>query len=193
MRGAPSLWPSVKQVERGQAALLHLSFSTVPIIMVFENNNLGNQKTDLHIKVRNWYKLWALNLTVHVEWTVCLVSCIWTNVSFTVMTQENSSEKKWNLCRAGPSVYLLTDFSHIYIQAHPDTIWSTGPTGTNADKPWKISVLSKPNLLPFGLFSYLHTCIGSIWQPWDNRASCYPIHSNITMLCIHWGTNKRNQ
>lgn len=43
----------------------------MPIIMVYENNNLGNQQTDLHITVRNEYKLWALNFN-----RLCGMSCL---------------------------------------------------------------------------------------------------------------------
>lgn len=93
MRGAASLRSSVRQVEPGRAALLCLSFPTMPIITVFENNNLGNQQTDLHTTVKNGYKLCAVNFN-SLCGIVCLVSCIPINISFTAMTQENSSEKE---------------------------------------------------------------------------------------------------
>jgi len=73
------LWiASANQVETERwEVLLHLSFPTIPIIMVFEYsyfNKLGIQQTDLHTTVRNGYKPSAINFK-SLCGIVCLVLC----------------------------------------------------------------------------------------------------------------------
>lgn len=105
------LWiTSMNQVETEWWPVLpHLHLHTMPFITVFEYiyfNKLGSQQTDLHITEIDSDFL-HLILRVCVEWTGCLVLCTWTNVSFTIVAEENCSEKESELSSTSLLVHHL--------------------------------------------------------------------------------------
>lgn len=142
------LWiMSGNQVETERwAVLLNLSFPMMPVIMVFEYsylNKLGNQQTDLHIAVRNGYKLYALNFK-----SLCVINCLLSIVHmnkcfpYSHNSGKLSSEKQSELCSTSPLVHqtvipLTPTYKHNPTQS--GSIWP------DAHNPWKLSIILKPN------------------------------------------------
>lgn len=119
----------------------------MPIIMVFEHSyfeKLGNQQTDLHITVRNGYKLYALNFK-----SLCGMNCLLSTVHMNKCLLYShdlgklSSGKESELCSSGPLVHLLTVIPLTPTYKHMPT--QCGSIWTDADNPWKLSIILKPN------------------------------------------------